>query len=174
MKFYRPLGIVFIVIGAAMIVTSFLVTEALIGLMGAGIAMILVGVLFVWMHGFMKDVKMPGGGMRGAFSQMSQGATQANQFLKGMAAKGETASALSTNGVDATATINKVTDTGTTMNFNPVVELELMVFPKDGRPPYPVTTRETVPRMSMALVTAGKEVPCRVDPSDQSKILVQL
>jgi hypothetical protein len=142
--------------------------------MGGGIGLIMVGILFVWMHGFMKDVKMPGGSIAGGFHQMAEGATQANQFLKNMAAKGETSTALSMNGVDATATINKVTDTGATMNFNPVVELELMVFPKDGRPPYPITTRETVPRMSMALVTPGKQVPCKVDPTDQTKILVQL
>ena len=174
MKFYRPLGIFFIALGVVMIVAGILVPAALLGLGGGGVSLILVGVLFVWMHGFMKDVKMPGGSIAGGFSQMSAGVTQANQFLKGMATKGETAAALSTNGVDATATINKVTDTGATMNFNPVVELELMVFPKDGRPPYPITTRETVPRMSMALVTAGKQVPCRVDPTDQSRILVQL
>jgi hypothetical protein len=174
MKFYRPLGIFFIALGAVMIVAGILVTDAILGLIGGGVSLILVGVLFVWMHGFMKDVKMPGGSIAGGFSQMSAGATQANQFLKSMASKGETASALLTNGVDASATINKVTDTGAMMNFNPVVELELMVFPKDGRPPYPVTTRETVPRMSMALVAPGKQVPCRVDPSDQSKILVQL
>jgi hypothetical protein len=174
MKFYRPLGIFFIAIGVVMIVAGILVPAALLGLGGGGVSLILVGVLFVWMHGFMKDVKMPGGSIAGGFSQMAAGATQANQFLKNMATKGETASALSTNGVDASATINKVTDTGATMNFNPVVELELMVFPKDGRPPYPITTRETVPRMSMALVTPGKQVPCRIDPTDQSKILVQL
>jgi hypothetical protein len=174
MKFYRPLGIFLIALGAVMIVAGILVTDAILGLIGGGLSLILVGVLFVWMHGFMKDVKMPGGSIAGGFGQMSAGVTQANQFLKNMASKGETASALSTNGVDASATIHKVTDTGATMNFNPVVELELMVFPKDGRPPYPVTTRETVPRMSMALVTPGKQVPCRIDPSDQSKILVQL
>jgi len=174
MKFYRPLGIAFIALGAVMIVAGILVSAAIIGLVGGGISLILVGVLFVWMHGFMKDVKMPGGSMAGGFSQMAAGVAQANQFVKGMATTGETSAALSTRGVDATATINKVTDTGATMNFNPVIELELMVFPKDGRPPYPITTRETVPRMSMALVTVGKQVPCRVDPTDQSKILVQL
>ena len=174
MKFYRPLGISFIALGGVMIIAGVLVPAAILGLIGGGVSLILVGVLFVWMHGFMKDVKMPGGSIAGGFHQAAEGAAQANQFLKGMASKGETASALSTNGVDATATINKVTDTGATMNFNPVVELELMVFPKDGRPPYPVTTRETVPRMSMALVTVGKQVPCRVDATDQSKILVQL
>ncbi len=174
MTFYRPLGIFFIALGAVMIVAGIVVPAAIIGLMGGGISLILVGVLFVWMHSFMKDVKMPGGSIAGGFHQMAEGTANANQFLKNMAAKGETSTALSMNGVDATATINKVTDTGATTNFNPVVELELMVFPKDGRPPYPVTTRETVPRMSMALVTPGKQVPCKVDPADQSKILVQL
>jgi hypothetical protein len=172
-RIFRPVGIALVVLGAGLIGAAIVVPVAAVGLIGGGVATALVGVLFIWMHSFMKDVPVPAGGLvGGGFEEMAAGTARAKDFVEGMVAKNETSSILSSRGVDATATIHRVTDTGAVRNFNPVIELELLVSPSDGRRPYPVTTREAITRMSRARLAPGVTLQCRVDPLDEATIEV--
>ena len=64
-----------------------------------------------------------------------------------------------------------VADTGTRINESPVVELDLMVTVA-GREPYPVKHRQVISPVVMANFQPGSVITVRVDPADQSKIII--
>jgi hypothetical protein len=55
-------------------------------------------------------------------------------------------------------------DTGMRVDFNPTLELDLIVH-LPGQPPYPVSTRSTVSQVQLALVQPGSAVRVRVNPA---------
>ncbi len=75
-------------------------------------------------------------------------------------------------GLPGRATIEAVSDTGVTVNDNPMVKLELQVS-ISGRSPYRVSRRATVPRLAAGLVTPGASVPVRVDPEDPDELRIE-
>ena len=64
-----------------------------------------------------------------------------------------------------------IADTGTRINESPVVELDLMVT-VPGREPYPVKHRQVISPVVMAGFQPGSVITVRVDPADQSKIII--
>ena len=69
------------------------------------------------------------------------------------------------------ATVTAIQDTGTRINESPVVELDLMVT-VEGREPYPVKHRQVISPVVMANFQPGSVITVRVDPADQSKIII--
>lgn len=69
------------------------------------------------------------------------------------------------------ATVTAIQDTGTQINGSPVVELDLMVT-VEGREPYPVKHRQVISPVVMANFQPGSTLTVRVDPADQSKIII--
>ena len=69
------------------------------------------------------------------------------------------------------ATVTAIQDTGTQINGAPVVELDLTVM-VPGREPYPVKHRQVISPVVMANFQPGSVITVRVDPADQSKIIL--
>jgi hypothetical protein len=75
------------------------------------------------------------------------------------------------NGRVACATITAVRDTGMTIDDDPTVELDLSVS-LDGVAPYAVTHRQTISRIAIPSFQPGATVPVRVDPIDQTSLMI--
>jgi hypothetical protein len=69
------------------------------------------------------------------------------------------------------ATIERVTDTGNTVDQNPELELDLLVALPD-REPYRVSRRLVVSQQVRHNLTAGRAVPVRVDSKDPNRLAI--
>jgi hypothetical protein len=69
------------------------------------------------------------------------------------------------------ATIVAVRDTGTAIEDDPTVELDLSVTLAGGRP-FAVTHRQTVSRIAVTSFQPGATVPVRVDPADHTSLII--
>jgi hypothetical protein len=78
---------------------------------------------------------------------------------------------LAETGLPGTATILAVRDTGTRIDFQPLVELDLLVT-VTGRPPYPLTLSTVVPVVGQGRLTPGGTVSVRVDPAQPGQAAV--
>lgn len=73
------------------------------------------------------------------------------------------------HGLDATAEVLSVADTGATVNMNPVVELKLTVTPTAG-PAFETTARTMVSRI--AVLRKGDKLSIKYNPADVTQIFV--
>jgi hypothetical protein len=92
---------------------------------------------------------------------------QANEILRGVR---QTARLLD-EGVPGEARVLGVSDTGATLNFEPVCELRLQVS-LPGEAPYETTIRQAMPRTVARLMALGALLPVRVDADDPSVLVV--
>lgn len=124
--------------------------------------------------GFFKDIKKlndQGKELREQYPVQDQLANaqtrmaEANQMMAQMAASSAAATAAITNGVDAIATVNSATQTGAMMNFNPVVDLDLLVMLPSGVP-MPVRRQEMVMQMHLMRCQPGGRLKVKVDPAN--------
>ena len=92
---------------------------------------------------------------------------QAGEILRGVR---ETARLLD-EGVPGEARVLGVSDTGATLNFDPVCELRLQVS-LPGEAPYETTIRQAMPRTAARLLALGACLPVRVDADDPSVLVV--
>lgn len=90
-----------------------------------------------------------------------------------MLAQQTKAANLAMTGEDATATVIEARQTNQAVNFDPIIELDVHVM-ADGRPPYPVTLRQSVPQLYLAKVQPGATVKAKIDPSDPSSVFLDL
>ncbi|HNJ97388.1 MAG TPA: hypothetical protein PLV13_04650 [Ilumatobacteraceae bacterium] len=130
--------------------------------------------------GFFKDIKKlsdQGKELREQYPVQDQLANaqasmaQANQMMADMANQAAAATAAMTNGQDAYATVTTATQTGAMINFNPVVNLELMVMMPSGVP-MPVTKQETVMQMYLARCQPGSRLKVKVDPANPAGLWI--
>ena len=116
--------------------------------------------------GFMKDIRDlnklgkeaqkdfdPAAQMRAATAQMQQMTAQTN---------------LASSGTAATATVVAIRDTGTMVNYMPVVEVDVLVRP-DGGVPWPATA-VNVGHARLAGLSPGVSITVRFDPADPSTV----
>ncbi|GAB2841023.1 hypothetical protein GCM10022221_45420 [Actinocorallia aurea] len=103
-------------------------------------------------------------------AQMRAGMAQM-QAATGMLAQQNATAHLMHTGVPATGMITAVHDTGTRLNGQPMVSLELLVTAL-SRPPYPVTVQSVVPLTGLARLNPGQELPIRVDPVQPQTVAV--
>lgn len=130
--------------------------------------------------GFFKDLKKltdQGNAMREQYPVQDQLAnaqasmTQANAMMQQMAAGSMAATHAINNGVDAVATITTARQTGAMMNFNPVVDLELMVMMPSGVP-MPVHRQEMVMQLHLARCQPGQRLKVKVDPTNPEALWI--
>ena len=76
-------------------------------------------------------------------------------------------------GVPATATIERLIDTGTTINNDPVVEFVLRVMPSEG-PTFEAHSKSLVSRLDVPSFQPGRVVPVKYDPHDTSRVALDL
>jgi hypothetical protein len=79
---------------------------------------------------------------------------------------------LHTIGLDATAKIIGVNQTGMWMNNNPVTVLDCKID-VPGHPEYEARHRETVPQVAIGRLTSGATIPVKVNPKNPSDFVVQ-
>jgi hypothetical protein len=96
--------------------------------------------------------------------------SQASQAVKSVQQSQAQAQVLMASGSDAVATLRGLRDTGTYVNEQPVMDLDLSVdvggFASD------VTHRQVVPHALLPQLQIGARLAAKVDPSDHSKLLV--
>ena len=125
--------------------------------------------------GFFKDLGTLTQQGRQMQRQMDVGATMANataqmQAANAMMAQQTAAAQAAVNGIDATATIAAIRQTGMQLNFAPVVDLDLTVI-RNGLP-MPVTVRETVPQVALARLRMGETLRVRVDQANPGLVWI--
>lgn len=167
-KVFRPLGTLFVVGGIAAALSAAAISEARLTGLILAVTFVPMGVLFLWMHGFMGDLKSPG--LRGGMRQMAADTRQAADFMKSQAP--DNAARLRDVGRPGQATVVAVRTTGMEINFTPMAAVDLLVA-VNGGPSYPVT--QTMPLHSVAGlgVVKGGRVAVLVDPDDPSSILIE-
>ena len=76
---------------------------------------------------------------------------------------------LAQNGLEATAEIVMVQDTGSTVNMNPVVVIQMKVTPAAGAP-FDLTTQTMVSRI--AVPRAGDKIKIKYNPANPQQVAV--
>jgi len=79
--------------------------------------------------------------------------------------------ALLSSGTPGKATIKNFTDTGTLVNFNPQVVLDLEVA-IEGKTPYEAQLTTSVPQVYLGRLQPGGSIGVKVDPADPSSIAI--
>lgn len=102
--------------------------------------------------------------------QLRDGAASLSAATQLMAQHARNAQAALT-GIDATATVVAVRQTGSHINLQPVVELDLTVI-REGRPPYPVLVRQPMEVHQLAQITPGASLRVKVDPGDPAVVWI--
>jgi Protein of unknown function (DUF3592) len=105
----------------------------------------------------------PGAQMRAGKERMAA----ASEMLAQQAA----AAQLATTGETAEAQVVASRDTGTQINLQPMLEIDLLVM-REGQPPYPATVRQIVANAQLGLIAPGATVSVRVDPANPSTVLL--
>ena len=80
--------------------------------------------------------------------------------------------ALRKEGLPAEAKILSISDTGTTINENPVVRLRLEVHPQDGLP-FETEAEQLISRLQVPMIQPGMTVPVKYDPDSLDVALVE-
>lgn len=78
---------------------------------------------------------------------------------------------LAVTGQDAIATINGVRQGGGMVNYQPILELDLLVV-APGRPPIPVTVSQVVEQIYLARAQIGGRVAVKVDPANPQLVWI--
>ncbi len=89
----------------------------------------------------------------------------------GLAAEYEKTAMLMAGGLVGQATIDRVTDTGATVNDNPRVQFKLTVT-IPGRDPYQAHLTQVVSRLVIGNFQPGASVPVRVSPDDPQTLMI--
>jgi len=76
---------------------------------------------------------------------------------------------LQKTGQPAKAVILKISDTGVTVNDDPVVWLDLEVHPDNG-PEFKARTKCLISRLDVPQFQPGLTIPVRYDPADHSRV----
>ncbi|HEY5014044.1 MAG TPA: hypothetical protein VIK61_15275 [Acidimicrobiia bacterium] len=126
--------------------------------------------------GFLKDINTlkkqakeidktfdPGAQMRAGKERMAA--------AQEMLAQQTAAAQLVTTGETAEAQVVAARDTGTQINLQPVLEIDLLVM-RQGQPPYPATVRQLVANAQLGLVAPGAMISVRIDPANPSTVLL--
>lgn len=109
--------------------------------------------------------------MPSAGEQMAQAQQQMAALTAQMNQQAQAAQAVAADGVAGTATVISATQTAAMVNYNPTVQLELLVTVPE-HPPYPVTVQAVVPQLHLARVQPGATIPVNVARSDRQQVLI--
>jgi hypothetical protein len=84
-----------------------------------------------------------------------------------MLARQTAAAGLAATGTDAAAAVVAARETGTMLNMQPVLEIDLTVMPA-GQAPFPVSVRQPVAVTQLAALRPGAQLRVKFDPGDRS------
>ncbi len=76
---------------------------------------------------------------------------------------------LSKTGINTTAKIMEVSDTGVTVNNAPQIKMLLEVYPPNGQP-YLVETKQLISRLQTSMFQPGGVIPVLIDPEDKDLV----
>lgn len=109
--------------------------------------------------------------MRGMLKQMPADIHNATEMVANVQADMAKQQTLLGSGTPGAATITAIADTGTLVNFNPqvVIDMEVAV---EGQAPYAVQITESVPQIHIPLIQPGNTIGVRVDPADPSSVIL--
>lgn len=96
---------------------------------------------------------------------------QASQMMAAMTASTMGATTAMTTGVEAVATVTSAHQTGAMMNYNPVVQLELMVMMPSGVPT-PVSRQEMVMQLHLSRCQPGQRLRVKVNPANPNDLWI--
>ena len=91
----------------------------------------------------------------------------ANQMM----AQQTAAANIAATGLDATATVADVRQSGALVNYQPMVEIDLTVM-APGSPPYPATVSQVVQQVHLAFLQPGSTLRVKVDPANPATIWI--
>ena len=93
-------------------------------------------------------------------------------MVDGMTGVGQTKE-LQKSGTTASAVILRISDTGMTVNDDPVAWLDLEVRP-DSAPAFQARTKCLIPRLDVPQFQPGRTIPVRYDPADHARVAVDV
>jgi hypothetical protein len=105
-------------------------------------------------------------------AQMREG-MQRMQAAQSAIAQQTAAVQLGANGERADAQVLAARDTGTQLNHQPMLDVDLLVT-RAGQPPYPVTVRQTVSVTNVGRLVPGASIAVMVDPADPTTVMLGL
>ena len=82
--------------------------------------------------------------------------------------------ALQSTGTAAQAAILNVWDTRMTVNDDPVIGLEVLVYPADGQPWRATIEKSLISRLDVPRFQPGQTIPVRYDPQNPSRVAVDV
>jgi hypothetical protein len=88
-----------------------------------------------------------------------------------MLAQQTAAAGLAATGAEARAAVVAARETGTMLNMQPVLEVDLTVMPA-AEPPFPVTVRQPVAVTALAALRPGAALQVKFNPSDRSTVWI--
>ena len=103
-------------------------------------------------------------------AQMQSGMAQmqaADQMLQQQTA----ATQLAATGTPAELQVTASRDTGTYLNMQPLLQLDLLVHPEGGAP-YPTTVDQVVPVTAIGRLTPGASLRGKVDPATPTSVWI--
>lgn len=118
-----------------------------------------------------KEIRDNAPPMKDTMANMSSKMAEANAMMAGMAQGAAQSNAAIANGVAATATITAARQTGALINFNPVVELELLIMLPSGVP-MQATRQEPVQQLHLGRCQPGLRLHVKVDPTNASSLWI--
>ena len=77
---------------------------------------------------------------------------------------------LQETGVAAEAAIVRIWDTGITVNDDPVIGMEVEVYPAEGEPWRATIPKSLISRLDIPQFQPGQTVKVRYDPQDRSRV----
>lgn len=80
------------------------------------------------------------------------------------------AKALQSMGTAAQATIVEIWDTGITVNDDPVIGMEVQVYPAEGKPWRAKIDKSLISRLDIPRFQPGQTIPVRYDPQNPSRV----
>lgn len=136
-----------------------------------GASFVPAAALFWWLGGLFTGLPKPPTlrqSIRSANETMAEAQVamaSATAMLGQMAGTSAEGRRLREQGQDGRVTVSAVRDTKATVNFDPILELDLFVFVGD-RPPHVVQRREVVSRLVAPRLVPGASFAARVDPAE--------
>lgn len=192
-RFRRGLSLGFLAIGIGLVVWGLITrsrggggVDGLVGdlqgqaLVFSGVIMILIGVIDLVVLRLFRPLTRPGGhvvvapGLPTVTAAGPAGMTTpgASATVAAAGARPADPPRLAIFGVDATATVTAARPTGPRPEADPVYALDLTVA-VPGTVPYRVTHTTEVSPPHLALLTPGRTLPVRVEPTDPTQMLIQ-
>lgn len=167
-------------IGGGVLMTVIGVVLLVLGILGIGerLTFIIVGAAFIpgglfmawmgkWLMGLFKGIPEPP-----SLGQSLKSASASMNAASQMLAAQTQAQSLGISGLDATAQVMAVRDTGTLINYDPVVEMDLLVT-RGEAPPYPVMNhRQIVSKILIGRLIPGASFKAKVDPANPNVLQI--